>query len=187
MVGTLKFLSRSMVVSVLSFSIAIPIGRASAATLQASSAPTNAETVLHPADLEDLVPKTVFFRGQSAPVQLRNSGGVKFSDGFYFFSSLVDTSGYSTGIQAKYQAYFITEVPLEMGGHHLLPGAYGVGFIADRHFVVMDLGAHDLFTVDYEHDDALRRPTPLQVIADQKDGTYRLYEGRNYISLKRGQ
>ena len=162
-------------------------GRAPAAGLQASPVATGTNTVLHPAELEEVVPKTVFFRGQSAPVQLRNSGGVKFSDGFYFFSSLVDTSGYSTGIQAKYQAYFVSEVPLQLGDHPLPAGAYGVGFVADHRFIVMDLGAHDLFTVEYTRDDALRRPTPLQVTADEKSGGYRLYEGRNYISLTRAK
>lgn len=153
----------------------------------AQQAAASADTVLHPAELEELIPKTVFFRGQSAPVQLRNAGGVKFSDGFYFFSSLVDTSGYSSGIQAKYQAYFVTEVPLKIGDHALPAGAYGVGFVADHRFIVMDLGAHDLFSAEYMRDDALHRPTPLQVTADSQSGVYRLYEGRNYIQLTRGR
>ena len=180
-----KLVTRILLASCVTFLATPGSWQASAALLQAASSNSTADTVLRPADLEELVPKTVFFRGQSAPVQLRNSGGIKFSDGFYLLASLVDTSGYSTGIQAKYQAYLITEVPLNLEGHQLLPGAYGVGFIADHRFVVMDVGAHDLFTVAYERDDALHRPTPLQVIADAKNGGYRFYEGRNYITLKR--
>src|SRR5215470_18763627 len=82
-------------------------------------------TVLKAADIrEKLFPEAVFFRGQSAPVQMRNTGGVHFSDDFYFLAGLVDNSGYSTGIREKYQAYLLSEVTLEMGGQALKPGAY---------------------------------------------------------------
>src|SRR5271170_6582112 len=73
------------------------------------------DTVLKPVDMQKLLPASVYYKGQSATTQLRNSGGVKFADGFYVLSTLVDTSGYSTDIQAKYSAYFITEVPIKVG------------------------------------------------------------------------
>ena len=141
-------------------------------------------TVLKPADMQKLMPASVFYRGQSATTQLRNSGGIKFADGFYVLASLVDTSGYSTGIQAKYQAYLITEVPIKVGGHALGAGAYGVGFIANDKFIVTDLGAHDLFTVSSSNDAGLQRPMPLQVLADQSAG-YRLYAGLRYVVITR--
>src|ERR1700758_5214872 len=72
------------------------------------------DTVLKPADTEKLLPAAVYYKAQSAPTQLRNSGGVKFADGYYLLATLVDTSGYSSDIQAKYQAYFITEVPIKI-------------------------------------------------------------------------
>src|SRR5579863_8694168 len=62
------------------------------------AAQSGANTVLKPADLEKLFPATVYYVGQSAPAQIRNSGGVKFGDGHYVLASLVDTSGYSTGV-----------------------------------------------------------------------------------------
>ena len=70
------------------------------------------DTVLKAADAQKLLPASVYYKGQSAPVQARNSGGVKFADGDYVLATLVDTSGYSTGIAAKYQGYFITEAPI---------------------------------------------------------------------------
>src|ERR1700730_9833338 len=106
------------------------------------------DAVLKPADVQKLLPASVYYKGQSAPTQLRNSGGVKFADGSYVLSTLVDTSGYSSDVQAKYQAYFITEVALKIGGHDLPAGIYGVGFIGGDKFIVTDVGAHDLFTVD---------------------------------------
>jgi len=141
------------------------------------------DTVLKPADTQKLLPASVFYRGQSAPTQLRNSGGVKFSDGFFVLATLVDTTGYSTGVQSKYQAYFITEVAIKVGGQNLPAGAYGAGFVGDQ-FVVTDIGAHDVISAATAEDAGLKRPTPLQVIADPAGG-FRLYAGRKYVSFSR--
>ncbi|MGA3373348.1 MAG: hypothetical protein ABSC48_16455 [Terracidiphilus sp.] len=157
-----------------------------AVTIMAAPAAIKAQagdTVLKPADTPKLLPATVYYRGQQAPTELRNSGGVKFADGFFVLSTLVDTSGYSTGIQAKYQAYFITEVPLKVGGQSLAAGIYGVGFVGDK-FVVTDVGAHDVLTVAAFEDAGLKLPRPLQVAADGAGG-YRLYAGRKYVTFSR--
>ena len=148
-----------------------------------ASAQTASDTVLPPAEATKLLPASVFFRGQSATTQLRNSGGVKFADGMFVLSVLVDTSGYSSDVQAKYQAYFITEVPIKIEGHDLPAGIYGVGFIADNKFVVLDVGAHDLFSVTSKTDAELKRPVPLKVTADAKG--FRLYEGRKFVTFTR--
>ena len=140
-------------------------------------------TVLSAAEAAKLLPPSVFFRGQSAPIQARNSGGIKFSDGMYVLVALVDSSGYSTAVQQKYQAYLIAETAIEINGHTLPPGAYGAGFLAAQ-FNVMDIGNHDLFAVSATRDAALKRPTPLQVIADGA-GKYRLYAGRDYVVISR--
>ncbi len=144
-------------------------------------------SIMSAADAGKVLPATVFFRGQSASVQARNSGGVKLADGMLVLCALVDTSGYSTAVQQKYQAYFITEVPLDINGQTLKPGAYGVGFIEGTKFIVMDVGAHELFTVSGNHDAALKRPTPLQVLADTTPGHYRLYINRNYVVFASAQ
>ena len=141
------------------------------------------DTLLKPADTGKLIPPSVFYRGQSAPTQLRNSGGIKFADGFFVLTSLVDTSGYSTGVAAKYQAYFITEVPINVAGHSLGAGAYGIGFIEGDKFIVTDLGAHEVFTVSSATDSELKRPVPLQIVSDA--GGFRLYAGRKYVVLTR--
>jgi hypothetical protein len=144
----------------------------------------SSDTLLKPADVQRLLPASVYYKGQSATTQLRNSGGVKFADGFYVLAALVDTSGYSTDVQAKYSAYFITEIPIKIGGENLSAGVYGVGFIAGDKFVVTDVGAHDLLTVSSGNDAALKRPTPLQVTTDPAGG-FRLYSGRRYVVFNR--
>jgi hypothetical protein len=115
---------------------------------------------------------------------LRNSGGVKFADGYFLLATMVDTSGYSSDVASKYQAYFITEVPIKLGGQNLAAGTYGVGFVADNKFVVTDVGGHDVLMVASGEDEGLKRPTPLQVTADPAGG-FRLYSGRRYVSFSR--
>jgi hypothetical protein len=142
------------------------------------------DTILKPADIQKLLPASVYYKGQSAPTQLRNSSGVKLADGFFVLATLVDTSGYASDVQAKYQAYFITEVPLKVGGESLPAGIYGVGFVADNKFVVTDVGAHDVLTVNAGEDAGLKRPLPLQVVVDPAGG-FRLYAGRKYVIFSR--
>jgi hypothetical protein len=108
---------------------------------------------------------------------------VKFADGHYVLATLVDTSGYSTAVAAKYQAYFIVEVPIKLGGHNLAAGIYGAGIVGDK-FLVTDVGAHDVLSVAVSEDTELKRPMPLQIVADPAGG-FRLYIGRQYVTFKR--
>ena len=159
-----------------------------AVAMMAATGATKAQgsdSVLKPADVQKLLPASVFYRGQIATTQLRNSGGVKLADGLYVLATLVDTSGYSTSVATKYQAYFITEVPLKVGGEKLAAGVYGVGFIGDNKFVVTDVGGHDVLTVNAGEDAGLKRPMPLQVVADAAGGGWRLYAGRKYVIFSR--
>jgi hypothetical protein len=134
-----------------------------------------------------LFPDKVFFRGLVATVQDRNSGGVRYADGMLVMAALVDNSGYSTGLKEKYQAYLITEVPIEIGGQTLKPGAYGCGFIEGDKFVVMDVAANDMFQVSSTKDAEMKRPVPLQFVAGSAAGTYQLYKGRDYVEFRRAK
>jgi hypothetical protein len=171
--------------------LALMFALCTAATLRAQSAASsassaNTESVLKGPDItaSNLFPDRVFYRGKTASAQLRNTGGVHFADGFYFLAGLVDTSGYSTAVVEKYQAYLLTEVPLEFDGRQLRAGAYGAGFVGGN-FLVTDLGAHDVFQVPAKHDTEIKRPVPLQVIAGPVDGAYRLYRGRDFVEFRR--
>jgi hypothetical protein len=145
------------------------------------------DTVLKASDIKPkLFPESVFFRGQTAPAQMRNTGGVHFSDDLYMLAGLVDNSGYSTGIREKYQAYLITEVTLQFGGQALKPGAYGVGFIAGGKFVALDLAANEIFQAASQKDTEMKRPVPLQVTAPEA-GKYRLYAGREFVEFSRAK
>lgn len=138
--------------------------------------------VLTAEDLKRVVPATYFYRGQSASVQLRNSAGFSTADGKLILAGLVDTSGYSSDVAAKYQGFLITEVKLNVEGTELRPGQYGFGFSKDGKFQVMDVGANDLFSVSSRTDDELSRPVPLKI--DEDRDAYRLYAGRKWVTLK---
>jgi len=138
--------------------------------------------VLTSDELKKAVPSEYFFRGQKAPVQLRNAVGFQAGDGKMMLAALVDASGYSTSIQQKYQGMLITEVKLNIGGSTLAPGEYGFGFAGDGKFVVMDVGNSDVLSASYETDQALKRAVPLKLI--ESGGAYKLYAGKKWIEIK---
>ena len=155
---------------------------------KAADATPAKEGILGAADVGNkLLPEKVFFRGQVAPVEARNTGGVRYADGFLVFAGLVDSSGYSTAIREKYQAYLINEVAIEVGGQTLKPGAYGIGFLDGNKFVVMDIGANDILQAASTKDAEMKRPVPLQFMAGAGAGSYRLYHGRDYIEFHRAK
>ncbi len=156
------------------------VGQVAAA---ATSAPNAASTVvLTREQASRVIPPSVFFRGQSANVQGRNSSGIKLPDGKLVIFALVDTSGYSSAVQQTYQAYLLTEVPLTLGDKLLGPGAYGFGFVQGDRMVVMDLGGNEILHTATTVDAALSRPNPLQVLADATSSDrFRLYLGRKYV------
>ena len=137
--------------------------------------------VVPSAELQKLVPAAYFYRGQSATVQIRNSGAVRTKDGKYVIAALVDTSGYASDVAAKYQGLLITEVKIKVEGTELAPGEYGFGFVGDK-FVVTDVGANDVFTVSSKADANLKRPVPLKMA--EEGGGYRLYHGKKYVTVQ---
>jgi hypothetical protein len=141
--------------------------------------------VLNPSQIQSVFPATVYFGGQMATVQLRNSGGVRWSEAKQTLFGMVDASGYSSGMRDRYQFYILTDVPIEIGGKRLAAGAYGAGFLADRGLEVMDIGGTELFHAAVQHDAGMQRPRPLEVIA-AGDGRYRLYLGRDYVEFSLG-
>ena len=141
--------------------------------------------VLQQAEVDKLLPPSVFFKGQSAPLQLRNAAAIRFADSAVLFAGLVDNSGYSTGVRERYQFYFVTETAVEIAGKQLPAGAYGAGFLDDGSFLIMDIGGHDFMNSATATDDTLHRPRPLQIIAGESAAEFRLYLGRRYAVIRR--
>lgn len=137
--------------------------------------------ILSGAELTRVVPTGFYFQGLSAPTQMRNSAAARFGKDRYVISGLVDTSGYSADVRAKYVGFLITDSPITLNGTSLAPGAYGFGFATEGKMTVMDLSGKDLFSVAVTNDKALRRPRPLMMAADP--GGVRLYSGKDYVVI----
>lgn len=176
---------RSKSIQVLFAAILCALSCGSILSVQAAQQNAGKDTVLKASEITNKIfPERVFYRGQTAPVQMRNTGAVHFADDMYILAGLVDNSGYSTGVREKYQGYFITEVPIEINGQSLKPGAYGIGFVEGSKFIVTDLGSNNLLEISGKRDTEIKHPVPLQILAAQ-DGNYRLYLGRDFVELHR--
>jgi len=138
--------------------------------------------VLSSDEVKKAVPAEFFFRGQKAPVQLRNAVGFQLANGKMALAALVDASGYSTAIQQKYQGLLITETKLSIGGTDLAPGQYGFGFTGDGKFVVMSVANDDVLSVAYASSPQMQHAVPLKL---ETDGSgYKLYAGKKWVGIK---
>jgi hypothetical protein len=131
-------------------------------------------------ELKKAIPAEFYFLGQKAPTQMRNSAGFQLANGKITLAALVDTSGYSSDVQQKYQGLLITESKLSIGGSDLPAGEYGFGFAGDK-FVVMNVANEDLLSSAYQTDAELKRPVPLKMAEDGSG--YKLYAGRKWIAI----
>src|ERR1041384_4560640 len=147
----------------------------------ASAVAKDGGTILTGAELTRVVPTGFYFQGLSAPTQMRNSAAARFGKDRYVISGLVDTSGYSADVRAKYVGFLITDSAISLNGESLPPGAYGFGFATEGKMTVMDLSGKDLLSVRVTNDKALRRPRPLMLAADP--GGVRLYAGKDYVVI----
>ena len=138
--------------------------------------------VLSGDELKKAVPTEYFFRGQKAPVQVRNAVGFQLPDGKMILAALVYASGYSTAIQQKYQGLLITETKLTIGGSELAPGQYGFGFTADGKVNVMDVANNDVLSAPSQTDATLQHAVPLKLVED--GAGYKLYAGKKWVEIK---
>jgi hypothetical protein len=158
------------------------IGAVLVMMLGSSLAQQASKHVLSSDEVKKAVPAEYFFRGQKAPVQIRNAVGFQLADGKMMLAALVDASGYSTAIQQKYQGMLITEAKLNIGGSELKPGQYGFGFTADGKFLVMDVANNDVLSASSQTDAAVQHAVPLKLVED--GAGYKLYAGKKSIAIK---
>jgi len=158
------------------------LGVLTLAMLGSAAAQQATKHVLSADELKKAVPTEFFFRGQKAPVQLRNAVGFQLADSKMALAALVDASSYSTAIQQKYQGFLITEVKLNVGGSEIAPGEYGFGFTSDGKFVVMDVANNDVLSAASQTDAELKRPVPLKLVED--GAGYKLYAGKKWVGIK---
>jgi hypothetical protein len=123
--------------------------------------------LLTTAELQKVIPPSFFYAGKTATVQVRNSAGLRTASGKLVLASLVDTGGYSTQIQEKYQGFLMADGKVKIGEKELAPGAYGIGAVGSN-FLVTDLGANEIVSMPLREDSAMKRPTPLKMVSGDK-------------------
>jgi hypothetical protein len=136
--------------------------------------------ILEGTELNRVVPPGFYFKGLSAPTQLRNSAAARLGER-HVVVGMVDTSGYAADVRAKYEGFFITDSAISINGTELASGAYGFGFTNDGKLNILDLGGNDLLSLNTTRDSALRRPRPLMMLKSNND--LRLYSGRDYVVI----
>ena len=141
----------------------------------------NSPIILTGTELNRIMPPGFYFQGLSAPTQLRNSAAVRFGEKRFVLAGLVDTTGYSSDIRAKYEGFFITDSPIKIQGSDLAPGAYGFAFSDDGKLTLLDLTAKEVLSVSATKDDALKRPRPLTMTRSPEG--IRLYSGKDYVVI----
>jgi hypothetical protein len=139
-----------------------------------------APVILSGTELTRVVPPGFYFEGQSAPTQMRNAAAARFGTK-HVIAGLVDTTGYSSEIRAKYEGFLITDEAINVSTGALPAGAYGFGFTAAGQFNVFDVGGSPLMSVEAANDAAEPRPRPLMMTLG-RDGL-RLYGGRRYVVI----
>jgi len=138
-------------------------------------------TILAGADLLRVVPPGFYFQGLTAPTQMRNAAAARFGANRYVIAGLVDTSGYSVEVRARYEGFLITDSAITINGSELDVGAYGFGFSNDGKLNVLDLAGKEILSVSTTKDNQLKRPRPLMMT---KSGNgIRLYSGKDYAVI----
>ncbi len=155
--------------------LGLVLGLSTAALAQDSA------TVLSGTELSRVMPPGFYFQGLSAPTQMRNSAAVRFGPKRFVLAGLVDTTGYSSDVRAKYEGFFITDSPIKVQGSELAPGAYGFGFSDDGKLTLLDLTAKEVLSVSATKDNELKRPRPLMMTSSAEG--VRFYNGKDYVVI----
>ena len=137
--------------------------------------------VLEGAQLTRVIPAGFYFEGQSAPTQTRNTAAARFGSKRYVIVGMVDTSGYSSEVRAKYEGFFITDSPVTVGGKEIATGAYGFGFTDEGTLNIFDIGGAQVLSVPTTKDAKLLRPRPMLITTDPAG--IRFYNGRDYAVI----
>ena len=155
-----------------------------AALLAVVPAPAQAQEKLEGKAFDSAVVKDFYLEGNAIPVQKRNTVALKGTDGKRMVFGLLDTTGYSAEIQAKYIGMMIVERKVTVGGTALGAGAYGFGLRKPTppegpgQLMIYDVGGTKVAEAPAPYDKALAQPVPLQFVKG------RLYVGRHWVEIQ---
>ncbi len=138
---------------------------------------------------ESAIPKDFYLEGNAIPTAKRNAILVHTPGGQRAIFSLIDTTGYSSNIIAKYIGMIVTEGDVTLCGKKITVGSYGFGWERPAAgddkpgtFSLYNQAGSEIAKCTSTRDAAATLPRPLQIVPGQ-DGA-RLYAGRHYIELR---
>lgn len=138
---------------------------------------------------DSALPKDFYLEGNAIPTAKRNAVMVRLPSGQRALFSLIDTSGYSADIIAKYIGMIITEGDISICGQKVGVGSYGFGWSrpgtgvdGPGKFSLYNQAGTKVTECATPRDATLKQPRPLQIVVS--DATAKLYYGRHYIELK---
>ena len=138
---------------------------------------------------DSALPKDFYLEGNAIPTAKRNAVMVHLPSGSRALFSLIDTSGYSADIVAKYIGMIITEGDVSICGQKVSVGSYGFGWSRPGtgvdepgKFSLYNQAGAKVTECVTPRDANLKQPRPLQIVVG--DATAKLYYGRHYIELK---
>jgi hypothetical protein len=139
-------------------------------------------------EFDSAMVKDFYLEGNAIPTQKRNAALVKTPEGARVLFALIDTTGYSSHIQQKYEGMIISEGKLNLCGQTLGVGSFGFGHTKpmatsddDMTLSVYDQAGAKIAECSGKKDANLARPKPLHVI---KGEPTKLYLGRHAFELK---
>lgn len=147
-------------------------------------APVAAQEKLEGKAFDSAYVKDFYLEGNAIPTQKRNTVILKDKDGKRMVFGLLDTTGYSAEIQAKYTGFAIVEKTVSIGGVPVATGAFGIGVVKGTpaegpgKLLVYDVSGAKVGEAVAQWDVALAQPVPLQFTNG------RLYVGRHYVEVK---
>lgn len=141
-------------------------------------------------DFEKALPKDFYLEGNAIPTQTRNAALVKTPAGARVLVALIDTTGYSSQIQQKYEGMLITEGNISLCGGVVGIGSYGFGYTKppatsteDAKFFLYNQAGEKVAECATKKNAEIKLPKPLQVVVG-KEGPALLYLGRYWLELK---
>ena len=133
--------------------------------------------------------KDFYLEGNSIPTEKRNAALIKTSSGARVEFALLDTSGYSSQVQEKYNGMIISEGPISVCAVKLGVGSYGFGTklphpsgSGEAQVFFYDQAGSKLGECSAPKDTQLKTPKPLQVTV--AGGKAKLYLGVYGLDLQ---
>ncbi len=134
---------------------------------------------------DNAIPNDFYLEGNRIPTNKMNSVLVKTPTGARVLFGTLNTTGYSSQIQQKYEGMIISESHFTLCGQKIGVGSFGFGHTKplptsneDMKLTIYDQAGTKVAECSGKKDASLKQPVPLQVLNDK------LYLGRHAFDLK---